>query len=179
VRTGLLLADRLNHHRTFAFPILNNATAVDACSSAGASFLAAQFLPLKEVAMRSLMTVLVCVVLFSAGTDPDRAPLPTVTADTVTIREVRRGWEIGALAALGDSRDALLVERPVGAREGTKSSVFIVDVNGEQVRRVAVEYGRALPPLIQIVSGLSAGDRIIVSEMWAWDAFEALRLSSR
>ena len=160
-----------------AFPILNNAAAVGAGSSAGASFLAAQFLPLKEVAMRTLMTVLICIVLLSAGTDPDRPDLPTVTADTVTIGEVRRGSEIGAVAELGDSRDALLVERPVGAREGEKSSVFIVDVNGEQLRRVAVEYGRASPSLIQIVSGVSPGDRIIVSDMSAWDAFEQLRFS--
>ncbi len=123
------------------------------------------------------MTVLICIVLLSAGTDPDRPDLPTVTADTVTIGHVRRGSEIGAVAELGDSRDALLVERPVGAREGEKSSVFVVDVNGEQLRRVAVEYGRASPSLIQIVSGVSPGDRIIVSDMSAWDAFEQLRFS--
>ncbi len=86
------------------------------------------------------MTVLICMVLLSAGTDPDRPDLPTVTADTVTIGEVRRGSEIGAVTEFGYSRDALLVERPVGAREGAKSSVFVVDVNGEQLRRVAVEY---------------------------------------
>ena len=125
------------------------------------------------------MTVLICVVLLGAATDPDRAPLPTVTADTVTIREVRRASEIDAVAELGDSRDALLVERPVGAREGTTSSVFVVDVNGEQLRRVAVEYGRASVSLIQIASGVSAGDRIVVSDMSAWDAFEELRWRSR
>lgn len=152
---------------------------MDAGSGAGASVLAAQFLPLEEVTMRTLMTVLICIVLLSAGTDLDRAPLPSVTADTVMIREVRRGSEIGAVAELGDSRDVLLVERPVGAREGTTSSVFVVDVNGEQVRRVAVQYGRASPSLIQIVSGISAGDRIVVSDMSAWDAFEQLRLGSR
>lgn len=129
--------------------------------------------------MRTLMTVLICIVLLGAGTDPDRAPLPSVAADAVTIREVRRGAEIGAIDELGDSRDALVVERPVGAREGTTSGVFVVDVNGEQLRRVAVRYGRASPSLIQIVSGISAGDRIVVSDMSAWDAFEQIRLRSR
>ena len=125
------------------------------------------------------MTVLICVLLLGAATDPDRPPLPTLTADTVTIVEVRRASEMGAVAELGDSGDALLVERPVGAREGTTSGVFVVDVNGEQLRRVAVEYGRASASLIQIVRGGSAGDRIVVSDMSAWDAFEQLRLSSR
>src|SRR4030095_11823769 len=126
--------------------------------------------------MRTLMTVLIGIVLLSAGTSPDRPQAPTVAADTVTISEVRRGSEIGAVAELGGSHDALLVERPVGAREGAKSSVFVVDTDGERLRRVAVEYGLASSSLIQIVSGLSPGDRIIVSDMRAWDAFERLRL---
>jgi hypothetical protein len=126
--------------------------------------------------MRTLIAVLILIVLLSARTSPDRTKLPSVAADIVTIREVRRGSEIDAVAGLDDLRDALLVERPVGAKEGTRSSVFAVDADGVLVRRVAVEYGRASPSLIQIVSGVSLGDRIIVSDMSAWDAFEELRL---
>ena len=124
--------------------------------------------------MRMLLAILIGVVLLSGSTSPDRATPPAVAADTVTIREVRRGSEIGA--ALDGSRDALLVELPVGATEGARSSVFVVDADGVQLRRVAVEYGRASSPVIQIVSGLSPGDRIIVSDMRAWDRFERLRL---
>jgi len=118
--------------------------------------------------MRTLFAVLACIVMLSVGTSPDRAKLPTVAADTVTTDTV----------TIGDVRrspDALLVRRPVGAREGAKSSVFVVDADGV-ARRVAVEYGHASPPLIQIVSGVSPGYRIIVSDMRAWDAFERLRL---
>jgi HlyD family secretion protein len=126
--------------------------------------------------MRTLIAVLIFIVLLSASTSPDRTKSPLVAADIVTIREVRRGSEIDAVAGLGDLRDALLVERPVGAKEGARSSVFAVHPDGVLVRRVAVEYGRASPSLIQIVSGVSLGDRIIVSDMSAWDAFEELRL---
>jgi HlyD family secretion protein len=102
-----------------------------------------------------------------------------VSADMVTLREVRRASEIGAVTELGDSRDALLVARPVGAREGAQSSVFVVDEYGLLSRRVPVGYGRGSPSLIEIVSGVSAGDRIIVSDMRAWDAFDRLRLGLR
>ena len=102
-----------------------------------------------------------------------------MAVDVVTIREVRRGSEIGDVAGFGDSPDALFVERPVGASEGTKSSVFVVDADGVRLQRVAVEYGRASTSLIQIVSGVSRGDRIVVSDMRAWDAFERLQLRSR
>jgi HlyD family secretion protein len=129
--------------------------------------------------MRTLIAVLIFIVLLSASTSPDRTKSPLVAADIVTIREVRRGSEIDAVACFVDLRDALLVERPVGAKEGARSSVFAVDADGVLVRRVAVEYGRASPSLIQIVSGVSLGDRIIVSDMSAWDAFEQLRLGMR
>jgi HlyD family secretion protein len=114
--------------------------------------------------MRTLVAVLIGIVLLPAGTAPDRTSPPTVAAETVTIREVRAGS---------------LVERPAGAREGAKSSVFVVDRDGVMMRRVVVEYRDASPPLIQIVSGVSPGDRIIVSDMRAWDAFERLQLRVR
>lgn len=130
--------------------------------------------------MRTLIAVLICIVLLPAAiSNPERTRLPMVSVDAVTLREVRRGSKIGAVAELGESRDALLVERPFDAREGAKSSVFVVDEDGVLLRRVPVEYGRASPSLIQIVSGVSLGDRIVVSDMRAWDAFDRLRLRLR
>lgn len=114
--------------------------------------------------MRTLIAVLIGIVLLSGATSPDRAKPPTVAADTVTLREVR---------------DSLLVERPVGATEGATSSVFVVDEDGLLLRRVRIEYGRASSSMIQIVSGVSPGDRIIVSDMRAWDPFERLQLRLR
>jgi len=110
------------------------------------------------------MAVLIGIVLLSTTTSPDRTKPPSVAADTVIVMEVR---------------DTLLVERPVGAVEGATSSVFVVDGDGLLLRRVRVEYGRASSSLIQIVSGVSPGDRIIVSDMHAWDPFDRLQLRSR
>jgi hypothetical protein len=130
--------------------------------------------------MRTLVTVLMGVLLLPAAiSNPERPNLPTVSADSVTLREVRRASEIGAADELGGSRETLLVERPVGAREGTQSSVFLFDHEALLLRRVPVRYGRGSPSHIQIVSGVSAGDRIAVSDLRAWDAFEQLRVRSR
>jgi hypothetical protein len=63
--------------------------------------------------MKALMTVLICIVLFPAViSNPERHDFATVSADTVTLAQVRRGSEIGGLDDLGDSRDLLFVERP-------------------------------------------------------------------
>jgi hypothetical protein len=130
--------------------------------------------------MRTLIAVLIGIVLLPAAiSNPEQRRFPTVSADTVTLSEVRRASEFGGTVIdLGDSRDALLVERPVDANEGGMSSVFVVGEDGV-LARVPVLYGRASPSLIQIVSGVSPGDRIVVSDMRAWDAFDRIRLRSR
>ena len=133
--------------------------------------------------MRAFVAVLICIVLLPAAiSNPEQSRLPTVSADAVTLREVRRASEIGAVTELGDSGETLLVERPVDAREGAQSSVFVVDEDGVLLHRVPVRYGRASPSspsLIQIVGGVSPGDRIVVSDMRAWDQFPRLRLRLR
>src|SRR5262245_52404188 len=102
--------------------------------------------------MRMLVAVVIGVVLMPAAiSNPERRKLPSVSAETVTLREVLRASEIGAATELRDSADTLLVERPVGAREGAQSSVFVVAEEGVLLRRVAVRYGRGSPSLIQIV----------------------------
>jgi HlyD family secretion protein len=111
-----------------------------------------------------LLAVLIGVVLLSPVTNPDRADPPTVAADMVTIKEVQLGS---------------LVQRPAGARDGAQSSLFVVDKvdkDGLLLRRVPIRYGPGSSSLIQIASGVSMGDRVVVSDMSAWDQFERLRL---
>lgn len=127
--------------------------------------------------MRTLTAVLICVVLCPAIiSNPERPTLATVSVETVTLRRVRRGLAIGAVSELGDSPAPLLVARPVDARAGASSSVFVVDEDGVLLRRVPVEYGHASASEIEIISGVSPGDRIVVSDMRAWDAFDRLQL---
>lgn len=127
--------------------------------------------------MRTLAAALIGVVLLPAAiSNPEQRRAPSVSADALTISEVRRGSESGAVIVPGDLRDALLVERPVDAREGTRAGLFVLDEHGVWLRRVHVEFGRGSASLIQIVSGVSAGDRVVVSDMRAWDAFDRLRV---
>ena len=124
--------------------------------------------------MRTLLAAVICTVLLSATTSPERPTPPTIAANSVTFSTVRPASEIG-LVRPGDDRDALLVQRPYGATEGARASVFVVDATGAMLRRVAVEYARTSISLIEI-AGVSRGDQIVVSDMRQWDAFERLRL---
>jgi len=126
--------------------------------------------------MRRFSAALVGIALLSGVTANPETRVPAVSTDVVTLREVRRGSEMGVATEFGEAQDILIVERPIDAREGARSSVFVLDANGVLLRRGAVEYGRASSSRIQIVSGVSAGDRIIVSDMRGWDRFERLTL---
>jgi HlyD family secretion protein len=83
---------------------------------------------------------------------------------------------MGVVSELSESGDTLLVERPAGATQRSMAGLFVLDEASGVLQRLPVRYGRASGSLIQIVSGVSPGHRIVVSDMSAWDQFERLRL---
>src|SRR5437870_4729066 len=67
--------------------------------------------------------------------------------------------------------DVMYVGRPVEARsEGTVSLFKIVD-GGKEAVRVPVKLGRSSVSFIEVVDGLQVGDRVILSDMSAYDAY--------
>src|SRR6478736_6155505 len=116
-----------------------------------------------KIPMRTIVAMLIGIVLLSARSSPERVTLPIVVANGVMLSTVRRASEIGVVWP-SDVRDALLVQRPVGANAGARSSVFVVDASGDLLRRVVVEYGRTSASLIEVASGVSRGDRVVVSD---------------
>src|SRR5688500_13127766 len=105
--------------------------------------------------MRTLGAVVIGIILLSAwhSNPPEYRP-PTMRQGSVIIRQVCR---------IDSPRGGLFVQRPFNAVPDTDSSVFLVEANGKELRRVPVRFGRLALPLIQVVSGLSAGDRIVIS----------------
>ena len=47
---------------------------------------------------------------------------------------------------------------------------------GAYARRVTIRYGRMSGPLIQVLEGLSPGDRVIVTDMSQWSNVERVRI---
>ena len=48
--------------------------------------------------------------------------------------------------------------------------------DGSEAVRVNVKLGRSSVNNIEILQGLKAGDKVILSDMSAWDAFDRIRL---
>ena len=117
--------------------------------------------------MRTIGAVAIGIILLSAWqSNPSEDRPPTMRQGSAIIRQVFR---------INSPNGGLFVHRPLNAVPDTDSTVFLVEGNGKELRRVPVRYGRLAPPLIQIVSGLSAGDRIVISDMSAWDQIEHIR----
>ena len=72
--------------------------------------------------------------------------------------------------------DVIYMTRPVAARSEERLVLFRLDEEGEMAERVNVLVGRVSVNEVEVVEGLSPGDRVILSDMSAWDEHERLRL---
>jgi HlyD family secretion protein len=72
--------------------------------------------------------------------------------------------------------DVLYVGRPVQANEGESIGLFRLSPDEKEATRTTVAVGRASVNAIEIHSGLAAGDKVILSDMSAWDKARRIRI---
>ena len=73
--------------------------------------------------------------------------------------------------------DVVYVERPVFGQPDTTISLFKIDPDGKGASRVNVKLGRGSVTTIEVLDGLKVGDRVILSDMSAWDGRDRIRLN--
>ncbi|MCX6598268.1 MAG: HlyD family efflux transporter periplasmic adaptor subunit [Acidobacteria bacterium] len=73
--------------------------------------------------------------------------------------------------------DVLYVGRPVFGQQNAVVTLFRIDADGKEASRVQVKFGRASVNTIEIVEGLRVGEKVILSDMSAWDSQNRLRLN--
>jgi HlyD family secretion protein len=71
--------------------------------------------------------------------------------------------------------DVLFVGRPALGQEQSVVSLFKVDAAGN-ASRVPVKLGKISVNTVEILSGLNVGDKVILSDMSAWDSYDRLTL---
>jgi HlyD family secretion protein len=71
--------------------------------------------------------------------------------------------------------DVLYMGRPAFGQEQSTVGIFKVEADGT-AHRTTVKLGRHSVNSIEILSGLNVGDKVILSDMSAWDAFERIKL---
>jgi multidrug efflux pump subunit AcrA (membrane-fusion protein) len=86
------------------------------------------------------------------------------------------GKKVGALLVTGELRDVVYFGRPADSSPNSEASVFVLEPADHFARRVNVRYGQMSGPMIQILDGLSPGDRVIVTDMSKWKTNPRVRL---
>jgi len=104
----------------------------------------------------------------------------TVTVD-VTITDplpngARPDLSVDGTVEISNIKDVLFVGRPVHGQEASTIGIFKIIDDGAEAVRVNVKLGRSSVNTIEILDGLKVGDKVILSDMSAWDAFDRVRL---
>ena len=67
-------------------------------------------------------------------------------------------------------RNVLFLERPANVQPGSEVTLFRLTADDRGAERTPVQLGRSSASTIEIVRGLDAGDRVVISETAAWQA---------
>jgi HlyD family secretion protein len=73
--------------------------------------------------------------------------------------------------------DVLYVGKPVFGQENATVQIFKIDPDGKYAQKVKVTFGRSSVNTIEVKNGLQPGDRVILSDMSQYDAYDRIRLN--
>jgi HlyD family secretion protein len=104
----------------------------------------------------------------------------TVTVDVSLTGELPRGavpdLSVDGVIQLERLDNILYVGRPSISQENSTVGLFkVINASGD-AGRVQVKLGKSSVNSIEVVSGLNEGDKVILSDMSSWDAFDRVRL---
>jgi len=105
----------------------------------------------------------------------------TVTAELQVSEPLPAGTSVGlqvegVLIDTGQLANAVFFERPADSRPNTIATIFLIEADGQHAKRIPVRYGRQSGAIMEIISGLSPGDRVIVTDMSAYAGRDRVRL---
>ena len=110
---------------------------------------------------------------------------PSVQNGTVTVDVTLAGalpdgarpdLSVDGTIEIENLRDVLFVGRPVNGQSGNTIGLFKLVGDGSEAVRVNVKLGKSSVNTIEILQGLNVGDKVILSDMSQWDAYDRVRL---
>ena len=110
---------------------------------------------------------------------------PSVQNGTVTVdvaiddplpQGARPDLSVDGTIEIENLKDVLFVGRPVHGQSDSSIGIFKVVEEGAEAVRINVKLGRSSVNTIEVVQGLQVGDKVILSDMSAWDNFDRIRL---
>ena len=104
----------------------------------------------------------------------------TVTVDVALEGTLPRGarpdLSVDGTVELDRLADVVFVGRPAFGSEQSLITLFRVNGDGDEATRTKVRLGKSSVSTVQVLEGLKPGDRVILSDMSAWDSYDRVRL---
>jgi len=104
----------------------------------------------------------------------------TVTVDVALEGALPKGarpdLSVDGTVELDRLADVVFVGRPAFGQEQSQVSLFRVNGDGDEATRVKVRLGKSSVSTVEVLEGLRPGDRVILSDMSAWDSYDRVRL---
>jgi len=110
---------------------------------------------------------------------------PSVQNGTVTVdvsiddplpKGARPDLSVDGTIELERLNDVLFMGRPALGQDQSIVGLFKIDADGAYANRTQVKLGRSSVSTVEILSGLKVGDRVILSDMSLYDAFDRVKL---
>src|SRR5215467_15621289 len=110
---------------------------------------------------------------------------PSVQNGTVTVdleitgplpSGARPDLSVDGTIELENLTNVLFVGRPVNGQSGATIGLFKLMGDGSEAERVNVKLGKTSVNSVEILQGLQAGDKVVLSDMSQWDKYDRVRL---
>ena len=110
---------------------------------------------------------------------------PSVINGTVTVdlaiddplpAGARPDLSVDGTIEIENLKDVLYVGRPVQGQSGSTIGLFKLVNDGSEAVRVNVRLGKTSVNTVEVLDGLKVGDKVILSDMSQWDAYDRVRL---
>jgi HlyD family secretion protein len=105
----------------------------------------------------------------------------TVTVDVALAGKLPTGarpdLSVDGTITLEKLEDVIYVGRPVFGQQDSTVQLFKLEPDGKYANKVKVTFGRSSVNTIEVKEGLKVGDRVILSDMSAYDNYDRIKLN--
>jgi HlyD family secretion protein len=111
---------------------------------------------------------------------------PSILNGTVTVDVALKGalppgarpdLSVDGTIQLEKLDDVVYIGRPVFGQQDATVQLFKVEPDGKYANKVKVTFGRSSVNTIEVKDGLKVGDRVILSDMSAYDSYDRIKLN--
>lgn len=116
-------------------------------------------------------------VMRVAPSSQDGVVIVDVALDAALPKGARPNLQVDGVIEIERLQNVLFVSRPSASQANSKMELFKLNDDGKTAVRVPVDLGRTSVNTVEILKGLNAGDRVILSDTSAQDGYDKIRLN--